>query len=270
MIPRAVAEELGLPLPLFIKWDDAEYGLRAGEARLPDGHRAGHRDLAHGVERQGRRDRLAGLLPPAQPAGGRVHLHWDGPIDGLICSSMSRRRSNIFSAWSIRRWRFRTRRSRDFLAGPEHIFSHAASGAARSAQRCASEYPDAVVLPAATALPAPRSRRRTSVQSDHPWRMLAIGARLAAALVHQLRPADPRHHERPQLNVATQDARWFLPAHGSTVSPSPPPTAAASSTVSATGQDGGPAAKESTALIRNCWPAVQPDAQGRTGTRCRN
>ena len=29
LIPRAVAEELGLPLPLFIKWDDAEYGLRA-------------------------------------------------------------------------------------------------------------------------------------------------------------------------------------------------------------------------------------------------
>ena len=31
MIPRQVAEELGQPLPLFIKWDDADYGLRAGE-----------------------------------------------------------------------------------------------------------------------------------------------------------------------------------------------------------------------------------------------
>ena len=29
LIPRAVAEDIGLPLPLFIKWDDAEYGLRA-------------------------------------------------------------------------------------------------------------------------------------------------------------------------------------------------------------------------------------------------
>ncbi|MFP5254077.1 MAG: glycosyltransferase, partial [Actinomycetes bacterium] len=29
LIPRSVAEDLGLPLPLFIKWDDAEYGLRA-------------------------------------------------------------------------------------------------------------------------------------------------------------------------------------------------------------------------------------------------
>ena len=38
MIPRRVAEELGQPLPLFIKWDDADYGLRAGNtgtARSP-------------------------------------------------------------------------------------------------------------------------------------------------------------------------------------------------------------------------------------------
>ena len=35
MIPRRVAEELGQPLPLFIKWDDADYGLRAGEHGYP-------------------------------------------------------------------------------------------------------------------------------------------------------------------------------------------------------------------------------------------
>ena len=28
--------------------------------------------------------------------------------------------------------------------------------------------------------------------------------------MHQLRREDPAHHARPQLNVATQDARWFL------------------------------------------------------------
>ena len=42
-------------------------------ARLPHRHAARRRDLAHGVERQGRRHRLAGLLPPAQPAGRRRH-----------------------------------------------------------------------------------------------------------------------------------------------------------------------------------------------------
>ncbi len=41
-------------------------------ARLPDGDGAGHRDLAHVVPREGRHQRLAGLLPLPQPArGGR-------------------------------------------------------------------------------------------------------------------------------------------------------------------------------------------------------
>jgi galactofuranosylgalactofuranosylrhamnosyl-N-acetylglucosaminyl-diphospho-decaprenol beta-1,5/1,6-galactofuranosyltransferase len=28
-------------------------------------------------------------------------------------------------------------------------------------------------------------------------------------VAHQLKRHDPVHHERPQINVATQDARWF-------------------------------------------------------------
>ena len=35
LIPRVVIDEIGLSLPLFIKWDDAEYGLRAKAAGFP-------------------------------------------------------------------------------------------------------------------------------------------------------------------------------------------------------------------------------------------
>ncbi len=35
LIPTAVIREIGLSLPLFIKWDDAEYSLRAKEAGFP-------------------------------------------------------------------------------------------------------------------------------------------------------------------------------------------------------------------------------------------
>ena len=90
MIPRQVAEELGQPLPLFIKWDDADYGLRAAEHGYPTVDAARCGDLAHGVERQGRRDRLAGLLPPAQPAGGGGH-------------ALGRRRRGAWSAATSRR-----------------------------------------------------------------------------------------------------------------------------------------------------------------------
>jgi galactofuranosylgalactofuranosylrhamnosyl-N-acetylglucosaminyl-diphospho-decaprenol beta-1,5/1,6-galactofuranosyltransferase len=34
--------------------------------------------------------------------------------------------------------------------------------------------------------------------------------RLIRGIVHNLGKADPAHHERPQLNVPTQDSRWFL------------------------------------------------------------
>ncbi|HEX5860964.1 MAG TPA: glycosyltransferase, partial [Nocardioides sp.] len=35
LIPRQVIADIGLSLPLFIKWDDSEYGLRAKEAGYP-------------------------------------------------------------------------------------------------------------------------------------------------------------------------------------------------------------------------------------------
>jgi len=35
LIPTKVIKEVGLSLPMFIKWDDAEFGLRAGEAGYP-------------------------------------------------------------------------------------------------------------------------------------------------------------------------------------------------------------------------------------------
>lgn len=35
LIPTRVIREVGLSLPMFIKWDDAEFGLRAGEAGFP-------------------------------------------------------------------------------------------------------------------------------------------------------------------------------------------------------------------------------------------
>ena len=35
LIPRVVLEEIGLSLPVFIKWDDSDFGLRAKQAGYP-------------------------------------------------------------------------------------------------------------------------------------------------------------------------------------------------------------------------------------------
>jgi galactofuranosylgalactofuranosylrhamnosyl-N-acetylglucosaminyl-diphospho-decaprenol beta-1,5/1,6-galactofuranosyltransferase len=95
----------------------------------------------------------------------------------------------------------------DFLAGPEHIFSILES-ALPDVRAMRAQYPDAVVLPSATALPTP-SDKRWRKKVNIPTSPVAIALRLTRGVVHQLRAHDPEHHARPQINVATQDARWF-------------------------------------------------------------
>ncbi|MFN8071566.1 MAG: glycosyltransferase [Mycobacterium sp.] len=204
MIPRRVAEELGQPLPLFIKWDDADYGLRAGEHGYPTvtmpGTAIWHMawsDKDDAIDWQAYFHLRNRLVVSA--------LHWDAPVKGLIKSSLKATFKHLlcleYSTVAIQ-----NKAIDDFLAGPEHIFSILES-ALPEVRALRQRYPDAVVLPGATALPAPSGR--TKVHRP-PVALPAIGARLARGVLHQLREADPAHHQRPQLNVATQDARWFL------------------------------------------------------------
>lgn len=204
MIPRQVAEELGQPLPLFIKWDDADYGLRAGEHGYPTvtmpGTAIWHMawsDKDDAIDWQAYfhlRNRLVVST-----------LHWDAPVAGLVKSSLKATMKHLlcleYSTVAIQ-----NRAIADFLAGPEHIFSILES-ALPEVRAMRKDYPDAVVLPGATSLPAPSGRTRVH---RPPVALPAIGLRLARGVIHQLRRTDPAAHERPQLNVATQDARWFL------------------------------------------------------------
>jgi len=87
MIPRQVAEELGQPLPLFIKWDDAEYGLRAGEHGYPTvtlpGAAIWHMawsDKDDAIDWQAYFHLRNRLVVAA--------LHWDGDITGLVRSHL--------------------------------------------------------------------------------------------------------------------------------------------------------------------------------------
>ncbi|BBX05402.1 glycosyltransferase [Mycolicibacterium aichiense] len=205
MIPRQVAEELGQPLPLFIKWDDADYGLRAGEHGYPTvtlpGAAIWHMawsDKDDAIDWQAYFHLRNRLVVAA--------LHWDGNVRGLIASHMKATLKHLlcleYSTVAIQ-----NKAMDDFLEGPEHIFSILES-ALPEVRQMRSQYPDAVVLPSATALPTPsdkRWRRKVSI----PTNPLSISVRLARGVAHQLKPHDPVHHQRPQINVATQDARWF-------------------------------------------------------------
>jgi galactofuranosylgalactofuranosylrhamnosyl-N-acetylglucosaminyl-diphospho-decaprenol beta-1,5/1,6-galactofuranosyltransferase len=204
MIPRAVAEELGQPVPSFIKWDDAEYGLRAAEHGYPTvtlpGAAIWHMawsDKDDAIDWQAYFHLRNRLVVAA--------LHWDGNITGLLRSHFKATLKHLacleYSTVAIQ-----NQAIDDFLAGPEHIFSILES-ALPDTHAMRKAYPDAVALPAAGELPAPSQRTKPMSPPVNP---LAIGYRLAHGTLHNLTRADPAHHRRPQLNVPTQDARWFL------------------------------------------------------------
>jgi galactofuranosylgalactofuranosylrhamnosyl-N-acetylglucosaminyl-diphospho-decaprenol beta-1,5/1,6-galactofuranosyltransferase len=203
MIPRQVAEELGQPLPLFIKWDDAEYGLRAGEHGYPTitlpGAAIWHMawsDKDDAIDWQAYFHLRNRLVVAA--------MHWDGDITGLVRSHLKATLKHLacleYSTVAIQ-----NRAIDDFLAGPEHIFSILES-ALPEVHRLRKEYPDAVVLPAASQLPAPLHQSKAMKPPVNP---VSISYRLARGILHNLKTADPESHQRPEFNVATQDARWF-------------------------------------------------------------
>ena len=205
MIPRQVADELGQPLPLFIKWDDVEYGLRAGEHGYPTvtlpGAAIWHMawsDKDDAIDWQAYFHLRNRLVVAA--------MHWDGNIRGLVASHFKATIKHLicleYSTVAIQ-----NKAMDDFLAGPDHIFSILES-ALPDVRKLRQEYPDAVVLESATALPAP-SDKKWRKKVTIPTNPLAIAIRLSRGVVHQLKPHDPIHHQRPQINVATQDARWF-------------------------------------------------------------
>lgn len=205
MIPRQVAEELGQPLPLFIKWDDADYGLRAGEHGYPTvtlpGAAIWHMawsDKDDAIDWQAYFHLRNRLVVAA--------LHWDGDVRGLLKSHLKATLKHLlcleYSTVAIQ-----NKAMDDFLAGPEHLFSILES-ALPEVRRMRQDFPDAVVLPSATTLPAP-SDMKWRKKVEIPTNTVAIALRLSRGVAHQLTRHDPEHHRRPQVNVATQDARWF-------------------------------------------------------------
>ena len=197
MIPRQVADELGQPLPLFIKWDDADYGLRAGEHGYPTATMPGTAiwhmawsDKDDAIDWQAYFHLRNRLVVAA--------LHWDGDVRGLVRSHLKATLKHLacleYSTVAIQ-----NKAIDDFLAGPEHIFSILES-ALPEVHRMRSKYPDAVVLPAASELPAPSERGgSTKIPVTPP----SVAYHLARGLWHNLKKADPEHHRRPQLNVPT-------------------------------------------------------------------
>ncbi|AIG64819.1 glycosyl transferase [Corynebacterium atypicum] len=207
MFPRVVAEQVGQPLPVFIKWDDTEYSLRARqhgfETATWPGVAIWHMSWADkddAIDWQAYFHLRNRLIVAA--------LHHDGDVKGIL-RSLKKTTFKHAMCMEYSTLAIQLEAMRDFLAGPEHLFEILESSLPRI-NKLRSEYPDAQKLPAAHVLP------KASGAPGVPTRN--IGGRLAKlkkipwlikGVAHSLKPADPKAHEVPQLNLAKDEARWF-------------------------------------------------------------
>jgi galactofuranosylgalactofuranosylrhamnosyl-N-acetylglucosaminyl-diphospho-decaprenol beta-1,5/1,6-galactofuranosyltransferase len=209
LFPRAVLEHTGLPLPLFIKWDDAEYALRAAECGFPT---------------------------VTLPGAAIWHMPWTDKDDATDWTAYFHLRNRLItlalhSSYDVRRAivqdGFRTtfkhlmameystvalhhKSIEDFLEGPERLFPSLRE--ALPALRALREgYDDARIFPSAQQLPRPLfDPVHIEALLKPPVRPVAIAKRALCALIRQFRSPHPQSRERPQINVPAGNAGWFL------------------------------------------------------------
>ena len=207
MFPREVAEQIGQPLPLFIKWDDAEFGIRAGKAGYPTASWPGiaiwhmaWSDKDDAIDWQAYFHLRNRLIVAA--------LHHDGPVKGIV-RSMQKATIKHLMCLEYSTVAIQNEAMRDFLKGPEQLFSILETSLPKVAG-IRKTYPDAVKIPTAADLPRPSGAPGVPTQ-DIGGRLAPLkkAVWLAKGLKHSLSKEDKHHHEVPQANWAPIEARWF-------------------------------------------------------------
>ncbi|WP_433267207.1 glycosyltransferase [Actinosynnema sp. CS-041913] len=209
LFPREVVQRTGYPLPLFIKWDDAEYSLRALEAGYPTvslpGSAVWHMpwtDKNDATDWQAyfhTRNRLV-LAALHSPYDIRSTLLKQG-----LKLSLRHLLSMEYSTVAVQQ-----KAIEDFLAGPSKLFESLRT-ALPEVQALRKTYSDAQVLPSAREFPPPTfDMVRAEAMLKPPTNPATIAAEAAKALVHNLRAPELSTTKRPQINVPATNARWFL------------------------------------------------------------
>lgn len=209
LIPTSVIKEIGLSLPVFIKWDDMEYGLRAKAhgvhtVSLP-GSAVWHiswadkDDLVNWQSYFHVRNRLiAALLYSPYDRGGRVVRETEfQSVKHLI--SMQYYTEDI-----------RIRALNDVLAGPDqlHAIQPTRLGEVRAATK---DYSDAQFSEDIESYPEPhmskpprqgKGFRAPSYKALIPWAAKTVARQL-------IKPVEPEYEEHPQAHIAHQDNKWW-------------------------------------------------------------
>lgn len=209
LFPREVLERTGLPLPLFIKWDDAEYALRAAECGFPTvtlpGSAIWHMpwtdkdDATDWTAYFHLRNRLITLA-----------LHSPYDVRRAIVQDGFRSTFKHLMAMEYSTVALHHKSIEDFLAGPERLFA-SLRDALPAVRKLREGYDDARIFSSAQQLPMPLfDPVRIEALLDPPVHPVAIVKRALSTVSRHLRSPQPETRDRPQINVPARNARWFL------------------------------------------------------------
>ena len=209
LIPVQLIKELGLAIPVFIKWDDAEYGVRARDRGYPTVSLPGvacwqapwtdKNDALDWNAYYHLRNRLvSALMHSREPHGGQ-----------LVAESLERQLQALLSM-QYSTVALRALAIEDVLRGPAHL--HAEIGTKLPQLReFRLQYADARGEADLDSFPPPRRRPPEAVKaSTTPTNRINLLTKAASGTVHQFRRPRKGAKVRPQVALAGQDAAWFV------------------------------------------------------------
>lgn len=219
LIPTSILRDIGLSLPAFIKWDDAEFCVRARDAGYPTVSMPGVA-LWH-VSWIGKDDSIdwqayfharnrivAALLHSRSPLGGTLIRH--------------SRRVDLKHLMMMQYYpvELRHRALRDILSGPEHMRAGLAT-AMPDARAVARKHPETVVhKDSGVPLRARRGRqvfkRLKKHEFDSPRGLALRTFTVRTLLSHWFHTPDPANVDQPEVEFGKNDAHWWrIPTYDS-------------------------------------------------------
>ncbi|MFP5021063.1 glycosyltransferase [Pseudonocardia phyllosphaerae] len=208
LIPRSVAEEIGLPLPLFIKWDDAEYGLRARGAGYRTATVPGvaiwHMSF---IEKDDSSDWQAYFHYRNRLVAAALH----GPDDpGAMLRETFKRTLRHLMLMEYSAVALQIKAFTDFLAGPEALFPKLPV-VLDEIRALRAEYDDGRPLNSATEVPpAELDALASQLFPEPPVGKAKIAIGLARGVLRNLRTPSSGLRDRPQRNIPWANAQWFV------------------------------------------------------------
>ncbi|WP_340537500.1 glycosyltransferase [Nocardioides sp. GXZ039] len=208
LIPTKVLDDIGLSLPLFIKWDDSEFGLRAKEAGYPTVSMPGvavwhvpWTDKNDALDWQSyfhvRNRFIAALLHSKYPRGGRmVQESLNHQIKHLV--------SMQYSTVELRH-----RALMDVLGGPERLHELLPT-TLPGLKEMVKGFDDATYVSDPGELPEVR-KHKLARKGREPSPVISGKAATLQALIQpirQLRKPREAAQVNPEAEIMAQDARW--------------------------------------------------------------